>query len=227
MKRLILGLAVLVVLLAGVAPIHAGTTYIVTDLGDLPGGDDSSSARRINEAGQVAGLSHTAGGSRGFLYSDGVMTDIGVLPGHNISRVGDINDAGQIVGRSEEESVSLSMRPVLYSGGVMTALGSFGGGYGFAYGINNSIEVVGLSRHPNGVTHAFLHSGGSMTDIGSFDGGYSCAYDINNNHQVVGVSTLGSADRGFIWQAGEVMTDLGDLPGGAQTTRAYAINEAG
>jgi len=59
MRRLLLGL---VVVLAGVGQAR-GTIYSVTDLGDLPGGENRSQAMAVNNLGQVVGLSEVAGGS--------------------------------------------------------------------------------------------------------------------------------------------------------------------
>lgn len=77
------------------------TAYTLTDLGTL-GGGSTAFAYDINEAGQVVGYATyfdpdtTDEIYESFLYSDGVMIDLGV-PG-DLNRAHDINDAGQIVG---------------------------------------------------------------------------------------------------------------------------------
>ncbi|OHB73136.1 MAG: hypothetical protein A2V70_18525 [Planctomycetes bacterium RBG_13_63_9] len=210
--------------LAGTASAHAALLYSVTDLGDLPGGENASEAFAINNRGQVVGVSSVVDGRRAFLYSNGALTDLGVLEAdHRYSMATDINDLGEVSGRSiidEELWNTQSLRPFLYRNGQMVPLGSLGGGYGFANSINNVSEVVGLSSDANGVTHAFLWSSGAMSDLGSLEGGsYSCAYGINDNTQVVGTSVL----NGFLWQNGQ-MSDLGDLVGGLGRTLAFAVN---
>jgi probable HAF family extracellular repeat protein len=60
----------------------------LTDLGVFSGADptlDASVAYGINASGQVVGWSATQGGMSidGFIYSNGVMNDIGALPGNN------------------------------------------------------------------------------------------------------------------------------------------------
>jgi probable HAF family extracellular repeat protein len=80
----------------------------ITDLGDLPGGGDSSRATGINDRGQVVGRSATATGTRAFLWEAGSgMTDLGDLPGgDDWSLAFGINDHGQVVGTSIDASGS-------------------------------------------------------------------------------------------------------------------------
>lgn len=74
----------------------------ITDLGTLGGTD--SWALDINESGQIIGWSLTADhGSHAFLYNDGEMLDLSLLPsvlnaGWSNLNVTAINDLGQIVG---------------------------------------------------------------------------------------------------------------------------------
>jgi len=77
----------------------------IRDLGTLPG-DAISQALGINNWRQVVGISCTAGfaSCRGFLWQDGVMTDLNSLaaPGYSdhIFAAGDINDLGRITGQA-------------------------------------------------------------------------------------------------------------------------------
>jgi probable HAF family extracellular repeat protein len=76
---------------------------VMTNLGDLPGGTDSSRAQGINNAGQVVGFSGAATGTRAFMWQDGVMTDLSTVAGvtgtgWSLTEATAINDAGQIVG---------------------------------------------------------------------------------------------------------------------------------
>jgi probable HAF family extracellular repeat protein len=77
----------------------------IRDLGALPG-DAISQALGINNWRQIVGISCTAGfaSCRGFLWQDGVMTDLNALvaPGYDdhIYAAGDINDRGRITGQA-------------------------------------------------------------------------------------------------------------------------------
>ena len=101
---------VVVALLMGAQPVlgqPGGARQLsITDLGTLPGGDESE-ARGINARGQVVGFSETASvATHPFLWEDGRMTDLGNLPGaeFNFSRAFGINSRGQVVGFSNTAS---------------------------------------------------------------------------------------------------------------------------
>jgi probable HAF family extracellular repeat protein len=70
----------------------------------------------------------------------------------------------------------------------MTDLGTLGGSYSVARGINPSGVVVGYSETTEGQQHAFLWSKGVMTDLGTLDGSYSIAWGINPRGEIVGES---------------------------------------
>lgn len=85
----------------------------IVDIGRLPG-DSTSQALGINIWGQVVGFSTGgAAGSRGFLYQNGVLTNINELlePGFpdSILTVSHINDLGVISGRLLEVSTRKSV----------------------------------------------------------------------------------------------------------------------
>lgn len=70
----------------------------MVELGVLPGGTDSY-AWSVNASGQVVGFSSAAGGSHGFLWTQGGgMQDLGTLPGGATGVTMSINDAGEVVG---------------------------------------------------------------------------------------------------------------------------------
>ncbi len=138
-----------------------------------------------------------------------------------------LNDRGQAVGYSYLDSVT--HHAFLYSGGVMTDLGSFGGSSA-ALDINNSGEIAGFaSDSVNGFAHAFVFRDGMMIEINPFGGpnNESSAEGINNRGQVVGQGLVPSGDafNGFIYSDGAI-TNIGTLEGG-RNSQAFAINDRG
>ena len=107
-------------------------------------------------------------------------------------------------------------------------LGSLGGSYTYAYGVNNSGQVVGESGTLSGSGHAFLYGGGMMTDLGTLGGSFSSAAQaINNSGQVVGYC-YGLFEGYYAFNSfsysGGVMSDL-DL--NDYNNVAYGVNDSG
>lgn len=201
-----------------------------------------SMASGINESGQVVGDAdvYNLGGvhfiRRAFLYSNGVLEQIGTLEGNAItldynSHGADINNAGQIVGQSNvgpltnKRSVAFS-----YAHGTMTNLGTLPGhDTSGALALNDAGQIVGYSRTRTGPSHAFFYSRGSMIDIGAIGGvASSVAYDINNRGQVVGGSF--ENNLAFLYANGNFI-DLNSLSevqtSGWKLTSAIGINDRG
>jgi probable HAF family extracellular repeat protein len=145
------------------------------DLGTLCGPDISycdSQANGINDGGEIVGWSELENeNEHAFLYSGGKMTDVGALIGPQYwSFANGINDSGEVVGSvlgyyvSEQMGTSYS-RAFLYDGGKPTVLGTLCGPDfpycdSYAYGINDSGEIVGWST-----TSAFLYNSEGMLDL--------------------------------------------------------------
>ncbi|WP_148595439.1 DUF3466 family protein [Aquisphaera giovannonii] len=131
-------------------------------LGTLPGTE--SIAYAINSSGQVVGTLTGPGGSDAFLWSNGKMADLGVLPGESNCVATSINDSGQIVGTASPAlggSVGglSSSRAFLYMGGKLTDLNDLlppdsGWVLTSATSINNKGVVVGLGSY-NGAIHGY------------------------------------------------------------------------
>ncbi|NIR64259.1 MAG: hypothetical protein GWO10_10915, partial [candidate division Zixibacteria bacterium] len=104
-------------------------------------------------------------------------------------------------------------------------LGTLGGGWSVACGINDNGQVVGYAPIPGGYQHAFLYENGEMTDLGTLGGIRSVANAINESGQIVGYATTSSGyNHAFLYEDG-IMRDLGTL-GGSQSI-ADSINSAG
>ena len=108
----------------------------------------------------------------------------------------------------------------------ITDLGSLGGTYSQATGINGSGQIVGYSDASGG-SHAFVSAvGGGLTDLGTLGGTTSVASGINTNGQVVGYGNTTSGNtHAFVWSAAGGMTDLGTL--GGASSFGTAINGNG
>src|SRR5665213_3382672 len=221
---------------------------VMKNLGTL--GGQGAKAAGINAAGQVVGWSDITGNTaeHAFVYANGLMTDIGVLPGGADSEADAINTAGQVTGRASlpsSDPEQFIQHAFLYAGGVMRDLGSLSGPSGDSegYAINDHGDVTGFARVTNGFggpgpLHAFIYSNGSMQDIGTLGEvdeialPFSYGYGINNQGQVVGTSinTPGDLQRAFLYIDG-AMHDLNALVvsglGSATLIEARSINDQG
>lgn len=233
--RLLSALAASVAVLLA-APALAAPVYTLTDIGDLPGGFNSSVARGLNNLGQVVGESSTTNAlgqtvNRGFLWSNGVMTNLGDLPGGGDTSIArGINDSGQIVGQSSTNVNGTTVtRGFLWQNGTMTMLGDLPGGLdnSVAFAINNAGQIAGSSIAEVG-TRAVTFQNGTLTNLGDLPGGgdSSNGVAINSSDVVAGASAAATGQRATTFQNGTI-TNLGDLPGGVDSSAALGINDAG
>ena len=104
----------------------------------------------------------------------------------------------------------------------LTALGTLGGTYSAAYGINDSGQVVGESSIAgNSATYATEWTNGIPTDLGTLGGTHSTALAINASGQVAGYSfTAGNSDSHAMLWTGVTATDLGGTVAAARGINA-------
>ncbi len=219
---------------------QAATTYSLTDLGDFPGGTDRSEALDLNASGAVVGfgiLSIGPGASEiaghGFLWQNGVMTDLGDLPGGaDASLAVAINASGQVVGYSE---TTAGRRPFLWQSDVgLIDLSMEPGNAAFlnAADINDVGQVVGSGQAQPNTTAYLWQSGSGLTDLGRFEGmdflPFATATAINASGFVVGWGKpYLTANHGMSWAEAGMPADLGELPGGDDSSGAFDVNDAG
>ena len=131
-----------------------------------------------------------------------------------------INNAGQIAGSANNDLDQ--RRPVLWDNAGIHEQSML---YGVALGMNNSGQIVGMTRNA-GTDHAMLWSNGVGQDLGIFGGsGGSIANAINDKGQVNILTRVGTNMYNAIWSNGVLQDRLPDL--GSGTTSVSGMNNAG
>ena len=170
-------------------------------------GSASSCALAVNNGGVAAGRSATG---ELVVWNGASVTRLGVQ-----GDVGGINEKNVVVGTYKSGDAN---RAFIYANGALSDLGSLGGTYTTAAGINERNQVCGSS---NG--RAFLYDGGTMRDLGTLGGGGASAKGINDRGEVVGMASTGNAyPAPFIYDGA-----IHAVPSGPSYSAAVAINNRG
>jgi uncharacterized membrane protein len=237
--------------------------YTIIDLGTLT--DRTSVAYTLNGSAQVAGASAVSGGSKvisidpyvveaepwfvhAFLWSDGSMKDLGVLgpdvpPGtfpKPDSMAFAMNDAGQVVGRSNQpfgkfEGFLWLPEPAFGMPAGMHKLPELPEGATQLYDINSAGQIVGESRPagsigPRAVLWQFVGGAWTLTDLGDLGGPYARAYGVNDLGQIVGHSNAPSSFKSFLWlpePAYGLPAGMNLIAGQFTDTTGFKINRQG
>ncbi|MBW8804177.1 MAG: hypothetical protein JF587_10025 [Catenulisporales bacterium] len=171
----------------------------------------------VNTAGEVVGGYSFANDTHGFVWHNGVFTDIIPLHGGTYSLAEAVNEAGDVVGRSGNYGDS---HPFSWHNGVSVELPALGG-TGSADALNDHGVIAGMAFQPStGTNKAVLWCDGALTVLPDLGGTYSSAGPVNESGQVLIYTVAPSGvQHALFWSAG-VMTDLGPgVPAG--------LNDAG
>jgi len=182
-------------------------------------------------------LSHT------FRWQNGVLTDLGALPGTNSSAASGINARGWVAGYSENGEIdpltgSPETNAVLWKDGQIINLGTLGGNESLAISVKDGGQVVGLATinampdpfsFLGAPTHTFIWKNGVMQDLGTLGGpdSFPSAGGINErNGLIAGGSYTNSTPNSIADPCGQnvptmdpflwqngTMIDLGTLGG--------------
>jgi probable HAF family extracellular repeat protein len=203
--------------------------YKLIDLGTFggPNSGNNSPSVIMNNEGAVTGFADTpipdpyapncfgdCFVQHAFEWRNGVLTDLGPLPGGSSSYSNAINSHNQIVGQSQNGLIDpLTGMPefvaAVWQDGRVIDLGTFGGGFSLATANNNQQQVVGCAFNdvpdsftPTGVFYgigigpqqlrAFRWQGKQLRDLGTLGGPDACAVWVNDRGQIAGASFTSS-----------------------------------
>lgn len=209
---------------AGLYDLRTGA---MTDLGTL--GGTESTPTDLNNAGEVVGYSpNVPGWWNAFVWRNGVLTNLGTLPGGIQSGAYAINDTGTIVGWSVMADAQSPRYATRFSGGVT----SIAGPDSTAFAVNSFGVATGFApSSTTGMRRAVIFRNGAVVELAAVPdraGTLSFGVAINDSEYVTGyyVDYWAGFQRSFIVSATGAMTDLGTLPGW-NATQSYAMNNYG
>lgn len=185
----------------------------------VPFGGTRSEAADINNQDQVVGFGQdTNGNRRAKLWENNAVVDLGLLPGMIESNAYDINELGQVVGKSWPGNFQRP-RPFIWENGVMTEIPA--SGYGSAHEINDHGDIIGIVNSQPVV----WIDGTEHTLVGTLN--YSTTFDINNNGQIVGYTEASNSAwyyrKAVLWE-NLLPYDLNDLV--VNKDPSYILHEA-
>ncbi len=178
----------------------------------------------ITKAGMVVGNYDDTAGTRGFTYSNGVLTPI-VLPNTlidalHMARIGGTNSTGRVIVGGY--MVPNETHAFILKGGTVQFVDCPGATLTSFEAINDLNQIVGYTS-----TYGFLYSGGKFTSISFPSALYGMPTGINNKGQIVGVY-YDSQDRahGFLATPGMSIDSLTSMLDGFFTAGAIKNADA-
>jgi probable HAF family extracellular repeat protein len=205
--------------------VRATVEFTITDLGTLGSPFVQSIPTSLNNSGEVVGWCKTTGSILDpFLYSNGVMTDLGSYGTGSYTQATGINDSGKIIATGFPGG-GVGQEALLYTGNSFSSISQ---NQSSAAGINSAGQIVGGVEDPRLGGEPFIYSNGSFQELGQFGAAASSAAAINNSGQILINDLLGA--RGIFF-AGALIDTNGSttqLPTlGGSNTDGFAINNFG
>jgi probable HAF family extracellular repeat protein len=114
-------------------------------------------------------------------------------------------------------------RAFLYNGTTEIDIGTLGGSFARAQGVNRCGRVTGFSGRADGLSHAFLYDG-AMHDLGTLGGSESEGFAINSCGKITGWAATASGQTHAFLYDGKTMKDIGSFGG---NSFGLAINALG
>ena len=189
-----------------------------------------SYAMSINNSSQIVGESLGPDGNSHAVFWQSPTAAAVILPalgGEGAGRVGSasaINEAGQVIGRSE--NASYQWRPTLWTNGVAAELT----GLDQALDINNLGQIIGIRAIDGGGSRPVVWANGVSEDLLGLDGTYALGVsDINNLGQILGTSLRANGETAITLWDGERVIDVSKLveESGGALYSAVAFNDYG
>jgi probable HAF family extracellular repeat protein len=171
--------------------------------------------------------------TRGFLFTDSVLVDLGTFGGEDAVLTA-VNDFGQLVGfyGTESHADYANRRAfVVQQGGTAEDIGTLGGRLTTPTSINNHGRIVGFAQLRGGESRAFAYESGQLSALGVLPGGrQSFAYGVNESGDAVGSSEAADGSlHATLYRAGQVIDLNALIPAGSgwRLTEARGINASG
>jgi len=153
-----------------------------------PSVSTSAYATAINNLTQVVGNSTGPGGSRPWVWKDGVMTELPLLEGFYGAQPIAINDRGQIIGLAVTTAPDYVRHAVRWKNGTMEDLGMLPGSSYCEVAAENELDQIVGYCYPVG---GFLwQEGTGMLGLPTLGGVGSSALDVNDVGQIAGFAAL-------------------------------------
>ncbi len=168
-------------------------------------GSTSTTARGINNLGQIVGSFVDGSGTHAFLFNNGKFSTIDV-PGSRGAVATGINNSGQIVG-GYGPGGETGNHGFLFSNGALSTVDFPGSLDTIAYGINNKGQIVGTYLGNDTYRHGFRLSGGNYTLIEVPGSRAGSARGISDAGQIAGLNGFSVSATGFTL-TGETYTRL-------------------